>query len=244
MGDRDITTRKPSKTDRPQETDLYQPIKALLEGQGYEVKSEIGAADVVAVREGEDPVIVELKTAFSLSLIHQGIERQSLTDWVYIAVPRKPGKAFAKSVMANKSLCRRLGLGLITVRLADGFSEIHLDPGPYRPRKSKPRTARLLQEFAKRVGDPNQGGATRKGLITAYRQDALRCVKLLAESGPTKAAEVAKRTQVPTARRIMADNHYGWFERLKPGIYDLSPKGQKAVDQYSEELAKLNGLGA
>ena len=224
---------------KPQETDLYPPIKALLEGQGYEVKSEIGAADVVAVREGEDPVIVELKTAFSLSLIHQGIERQSLTDWVYIAVPRKPGKTFAKSVKANKSLCRRLGLGLITVRLKDGFSEIHLDPGPYKPRKSKPRTQRLLQEFAKRVGDPNQGGATRKGLITAYRQDALRCLKLLAESGPTKAAEVAKLTQVNTARRIMADNHYGWFERVKLGIYDLSPKGQKAISEYASVLDKL-----
>jgi hypothetical protein len=39
---------------KPRETELYPPVKALLEGQGYEVKSEIGAADVVAVRDGED----------------------------------------------------------------------------------------------------------------------------------------------------------------------------------------------
>ena len=36
------------------ETDLYEPIKQLLESQGYEVKGEVGPADVVAVR-GEEP---------------------------------------------------------------------------------------------------------------------------------------------------------------------------------------------
>ena len=28
------------------ETDLYEPVKQLLEGQGYEVKGEVGSADV------------------------------------------------------------------------------------------------------------------------------------------------------------------------------------------------------
>lgn len=36
----------------PRETDLYLPVKAFLEGQGYVVKAEVGAADVVAVRGG------------------------------------------------------------------------------------------------------------------------------------------------------------------------------------------------
>ena len=70
------------------ETDLYAPVKALLEGQGYCVKSEIGAADIVVIRSEEDPVIVELKTGFLLALIHQGIARQAMTDAVYLAVPR------------------------------------------------------------------------------------------------------------------------------------------------------------
>ena len=30
------------------ETELYAPVKTFLEGQGYVVKSEVGAADVVA----------------------------------------------------------------------------------------------------------------------------------------------------------------------------------------------------
>jgi hypothetical protein len=72
------------------ETDLYPPIKQFLEQQGYAVKAEVGPADVVAVRGDEPPVIVELKTGFALSLFHQAIERQTVTDAVYIAVRAEP----------------------------------------------------------------------------------------------------------------------------------------------------------
>ena len=69
------------------ETALYAPIKAFLEGQGYEVKSEIANCDVVALRDGEPPVIVELKSAFSLPLLLQGVRRQAISDCVYLAFP-------------------------------------------------------------------------------------------------------------------------------------------------------------
>lgn len=220
------------------ETDLYAPIKHLLEGQGYTVKSEIGSADVVACRADEDPVVVELKTGFSLSLFHQGIARQAVTDTVYLAVPRGTGQLFQKALKNNLNLCRRLGLGLITVRLKDGFVEVHVDPAPYRPRQSKPKRVRLLREFEKRVGDPNTGG-TRRIVMTAYRQDALRCLQFLHSNGPTKAAHVAKACDVANARRLMADDHYGWFERVATGIYGLSPKGIEAVRQYKKELKQL-----
>ncbi len=223
-------------TDPTRETDLYEPIKRFLEGQGYEVKGEIGKVDVVACRGDEAPVLVELKTTFSLSLFHQAVERLSVSDVVYLAVPHKPGKVFARSVKRNATLCRRLGIGLITVRLKDGLVQVHVDPGPYRPRISVPKKARLLKEFAKRVGDPNSGGATRQGLITAYRQDALRCLVHLAKNGPTKAALVASETQVETARRIMADDHYGWFERVKTGIYGVTPKGRDALKAYQSQV--------
>jgi len=202
----------------------------------------VGAADVVAVRGAEDPVIVELKTGFSLSLFHQAVERQAITDAVYVAVPRGSGKAFQRAVRANRALCRRLGLGLMTVRLKDGLVEIHVDPAPYSPRKSKARKERLLKEFAKRVGDPNEGGATRTGLMTAYRQDALRCVKILSDHGPTKAALVARASQVEQARRLMADNHYGWFDRVATGIYALSPKGESAAADYAGEIGTIAEL--
>lgn len=221
------------------ETALYAPVKKFLEGQGYEVKAEIGAADVVAMRGDEAPVIVELKTGFTLSLMHQAIERQKITDLVYVAVPAGKGRTGQKALLKNQNLCRRLGLGFISVRLRDGLLAVHCDPGPYRPRQSAPRKQLLLAEFVKREGDPNTGGATRVKLMTAYRQDALRCLKFLSDTGATKAAMVSKACDVEFARRIMADNHYGWFERVATGIYDLTPAGKKALKTYKKDTKLL-----
>ena len=218
-----------ARTAKPKETELYPPVKALLEGQGFVVKSEIGAADVFAVRGDEPPVIVELKAGFSLSLFHQAIERLAITDLVYVAVPRGEGRPFLSALRSNLKLCRRLGLGLITVRLSDGLVEIHLDPGPYAPRKSKVRAGRMLREFTRGAGDPNLGGSTRTTIVTAYRQDAVRVALHLRAAGPCKAAAVAAGTAVGRARAIMADDHYGWFERVARGIYRLTPKGESAV---------------
>lgn len=214
------------------ESDLYAPIKALLETQGYEVKGEVGAADMVAVRGDEPPLIIELKLRFSLSLFHQAIARLALSDHVYVAVPKPSGKTTRRTLRDNTALCRRLGLGLITVR-ADGRAEVICDPGPYAPRKSKVKTARLLREFQRLRGDPNQGGATRHGIVTAYRQDALVIARHLAENGPTKGAVVARETGVATATRLMADNHYGWFERVETGIYRLTEQGQAGLIHWA-----------
>ncbi len=220
------------------ETDLYPPIKGFLEDQGYVVKSEVGAADVVAVRGGEPPVIVELKLGFSLALVHQCVARLRVSDDVYMAVARGKGRRFAKSVKEMTTLARRLGLGLITVRLSDGLVEVHCDPGPYAPRKSKAREGALLREFARRVGDPNDGGQTRVGLITAYRQDALKVALYLYEVGACKGADVARETGVDRATRMMRDDHYGWFEKVEKGVYGLTPKGAEAVMQSERVLGR------
>lgn len=219
------------------ETDLYPPIKTFLEDQGYVVKSEVGAADVVAVRGAEPPVIVELKLGFSLALVHQCVARLTVSDDVYMAAARGKGRRFQKALKDMKTLCRRLGLGLITVRLDDGFVEVHVDPGPYTPRKSKQRKGRLLREFARRIGDPNDGGQTRAGLVTAYRQDALKIALYLFEVGATKGADVARETGVSNATRMMRDDHYSWFERVETGIYGLTPKGAEAARQAQTALS-------
>lgn len=213
----------------PRETDLYPPIKAFLEDQGYVVKAEVGAADVVAVRGAEPPVVVELKLGFSLALFHQCLARLKAVDEVYLAVARQPGKRFGRALKDNIALARRLGLGLITVRLKDGLVEVHCDPGPYAPRKSAKRERQLLREFARRQGDPNDGGQTRAGLVTAYRQDALKLAVYLFEVGASKGADVARETGVDAATRMMRDNHYGWFEKVETGVYGLTPAGAEAV---------------
>lgn len=221
------------------ETELYPPVKAFLIGQGYDVKAEVGAADLVACRGDADPVIVELKTGFSLSLFHQAIARQSMTDAVYVAVARGTGRRFQQALKNNLMLARRLGLGVITVRLSDGFVEVHLDPAPYAPRKSKLRKDRLLREFSRRVGDPNVGGSTRVSLMTAYRQDAIRCAEHLEANGPSRGADVAKATGVGRATRMMTDDHYGWFERVARGVYALSPKGRESLQCRAQDTDRI-----
>jgi hypothetical protein len=147
------------------------------------------------------------------------------------------GKRAFKSLKDNKSLCLRLGRGLITVRLGKpDLVEVHLDPKPFTPRKSKLRQGRLLREFARRVGDPNTGGATREGLVTAYRQDALLCATFLKFAGQAKGSDVAKSTGVKVATKIMAADHYGWFERVEKGIYALTPKGVSEIETYAEPV--------
>ncbi|WP_299555841.1 DUF2161 domain-containing phosphodiesterase [uncultured Tateyamaria sp.] len=218
------------------ETDLYPPVKTFLEGQGYVVKSEVGAADVVAVRGGEPPVIVELKLGFSLALVHQCVARLGVSDDVYMAVERGKGKRFLKATKEMTRLCRRLGIGLLTVRLSDGLVQVHCDPGPYAPRKSTRRQGQLLKEFAARQGDPNDGGQTRVGLITAYRQDALKLALFLYEVGASKGSDVARETGVARATTMMRDDHYGWFEKVEKGVYGLTPKGADAVGQSGKML--------
>ena len=223
------------------EQTLYPPVKAFLEAQGYEVKGEVNDCDIVAIRGGEPPVIVELKTGFSLGLVFQGIERQGLSDNVYLAVPPFSGRTTRRNDALK--LCRRLGLGLLTVRVDPApFVEALLDPGPYRPRRRKREIGRLLREFQRRVGDPNQGGSTRRKIMTVYRQDALRCASHLRFNGPTKASVVAKAAGVARARAITYADNYGWFERppdSPPGVYGLTPNGSEALERYADVLAAL-----
>lgn len=212
------------------EADLYPPVKAYLQRQGYDVKGEVGAADVVG-RRGDDLLVVELKLGFSLALFHQGVDRLGLTEHVYLAVPAG-GKA--KALKANVKLARRAGLGVMTVRLRDSYVEVLADPGPYAARQSKKKRTRLLRAFARLEGDPNAGGATRHGIVTGYRQDALKCARFLAVHGPSKGAQVKDWAEVPQATQIMAADHYGWFMRVSRGIYDLTDAGRQGLKDYGD----------
>lgn len=220
------------------EEDLYPPIKAYLQAQGYEVKGEVGACDVVARRGDEEPVVVELKLSFSLALVMQGVARQTMFEQVYLAVPVSGAKGWKLRYRDIIRLCRRLGLGLLAVKGEE--VEAHIDPGSYAPRKNAKRRGRLLKEFEKRVGDPNAGGAVRVKQVTAYRQDALRCARYLLINGPTKAAHVAKATCATRAATLMRADHYGWFERVERGVYGLTPEGAMGLDAFAEALKAMD----
>lgn len=164
------------------EAELYAPLKAFFELNGYEVKGEVRNCDLVGMKEGADePLIVELKKTFNLALLLQGIERLKLTPYVYLAVEKSRAKKGAVNQRWSDltGLCGRLGLGLITVtfyKTKAPFIEVLCEPemAVQNGRTAIRRKERLLYEFRERSGDYNTGGVTRAKLVTAYREKTLR----------------------------------------------------------------------
>ena len=223
-----------------QETALYPPVKAWLEGLGFEVKAEVEGCDIVARKGDEAPVIVELKTRFNLDLLLQGVDRLRLSERVYIAFPKTAtgkGTHWRKRRRAIIGLCRRLGLGLLIV---GNRVELVLDPEPYKPRGNARRHRSLMLEFDRREGDPNVGGSTRKAIVTAYRQDSLRCLACLRETPGIAPKLVKEATGVERAAGILQNNVYGWFERKARAQYVLSPKGEAALGEFADVIRKLS----
>jgi hypothetical protein len=222
---------------RQDETSLYEPVKRFLEAQGFEVKGEVLGCDLVAVR-GEELVVVELKLRMNLTLVLQGVERLRLTDLVYLAI-EAPKRAEMGRWSETMRLCRRLGLGLLTVSLrAHGGPrvEVVVEPEPYRPRQARVRREHLLGEFRARSGDHNVGGSSKHRLVTAYREEALRLAGALRDCGPSKVAALREATDCDKAGAILRDNYYGWFAREERGVYSLTSSGEEALTTYAHVL--------
>jgi hypothetical protein len=234
-----VTAKKKKQT---AERELYAPVKAFLEKQGYQVKAEVRGCDAVGLRGDEPPAIVELKRKFNLDLVLQGVDRLGLSDRVYLAVDGATARGSWRNRpdgRAAKKLCRMLGLGLLLVHLGRKPGQgvdVVLDPVPYTPRKNKRRAAMLLGEHQRRIGDHNTGGVTRVGIVTAYRQEALRCAQVLRRDGKASPAALRRDANAPKAAGIMQDDVYGWFQRVKRGVYALTQKGEKALVAYKHAL--------
>jgi len=215
------------------ETELYAPVKTFLQAQGFNVAGEVHSCDLVAVR-GDEVVVVELKRAFCLELIFQTIQRQVLTQTVYAAIekPRKRGRKRWRNML---KLCRMLGVGLLTVELSKTAAQVHvaLEPTLYKARIVKKKQTRLLTEFRGRSADFNIGGSTRRKIMTAYREQALRLASHLQKNGPSKPAALAQFCACARAGNILLQNWYGWFERVTRGVYALTAEGQKALLTYA-----------
>ena len=228
--------QKPNHAISPpmRETDLYPLIKSFLEKQGYEVKAEVKSCDVVARKKGAPLLVVELKLGFTLQLIYQAVDRLALTDHVYVAIA-KPKRGLPREAV---KLCRRLGLGLIVIGTLGGI-QVLTEPVAYVPRQSSSRKQKLVKEFDARKGDPNLGGSGGTKLMTAYKQDALRCLTHLSANGVTKLSVLRQATKVERAANIMRDNYYGWFQSTSRGIYELTPEGETAAKTFVEHISAL-----
>ena len=228
------------------ESDLYPPLKRAFQAQGYTVFSEVKSCDLVA-RRGEELLIVEMKCAFNLELVFQGLERQRATEAVYLAF-EAPERHDRKRRRGMLRLCRRLGLGLIVVRMtkkkkgaaASGIPEVLLDPASYKPRLDYKRRKLILHEIQNRSGDYNTGGSTRRKIVTAYREEALRIARQLKLNGPSRVCKLAREAGSRKAGSILLNNYYGWFERSGRGVYQLTAQGDSALSTYRNVLLQQN----
>ena len=221
------------------ETNLYLPVKRFLEGLGLQVKGEIGNCDLVAVSSDAPPIVVigELKLAFNLDLVLQGVDRAGACDEVWLAVRSAAQGRGRERDPRVRNLCRRLGFGLLVVD-ARGDVEIVVSSTAAMPRRNQRRRSRLVDEHRKRQGDPTAGGGSRQPIMTAYRQQALVCASALA-SGSQRVRDL--RQSVPDAPKILQGNVYGWFAREERGIYGLTAAGRRALERWPVARSSLVG---
>jgi hypothetical protein len=212
------------------ETALYPPIKRFLEAAGYSVKGEIAGCDVVALSDGEPPVVVicELKLSFNLELILQAVDRAAAGDEVWVAARVSAKGKGREADRRYRDLCRRLGFGMLAVA-DNGTVSVIVSPVAPMPRRNARKRSRLVNEHQRRRGDPAAGGSTRAPIMTAYRQQALACAAAL-QAGPLRPRDL--KGAVPTAPSILQGNVYGWFERIDRGIYALTAAGAEALVRW------------
>jgi hypothetical protein len=215
------------------ETALYSPVKRFLEGLGFEVKGEIGGCDLLALSSDAPPIVVvcELKLQFNLELILQGVDRAAAADEIWLAARMSPRGKGREGDKRFRNLCRRLGFGLLGI-FDDERVEVLLSPEAPAPRRDPKRRSRLVSEHRRRQGDPVVGGGSRAPIMTAYRQDALKCAVALVD-GPRRPRDLSQ--SVSRAPKILQDNVYGWFVRVDRGIYELTDTGRAALQRWPQQ---------
>ena len=218
------------------ETDLYEPIRAFLEEEGYQVQAEVKDCDIAAMKDGQ-LVIVELKKAFNLKLVYQGLERQSLTEQVFVAIPRPKKGQREKAWKDMLKLLKRLELGLLTVALDSPLHtvDVVLEPSDSIAWKNRKKREKVQAELEQRQVDGNVGGMTRRKIMTAFREKSIRLACMLEREGQISTASLRERG-LEDYIGIFVKNYDKWFKRVEKGVYALSEKGREALE--NEDYAK------
>ena len=220
------------------ETDLYPPLKTWLEKQGYTVRGEVGRCDIAAEKDDE-LIVVELKLRPSLALLAQAAERQEYADSVYVALPASGERRRPPASRDLRRLLRRLGVGLVLVTFLKTRTRVeilaHPGPGEGAPRRRPGKRQAILREIAGRDLDLTPGGlAGGRQTVSAYRQRCLRLAAWIDVLGEASAVRLRSLGAPDDAGKLMIRNVYGWFVRVRKGIYTLHPSGKKALDSVPE----------
>lgn len=212
------------------ESDLYEPVCEHFKSLGYNVQAEVNSCDLVAVNDYET-IIAELKTNFCLKLVYQAIERQSITSLVYVVIPR-PKKGVKTREWRNMlNLMKKLDIGIITVAMDSELKTVDVISVPRGSIKSgnSKKKAKLTKEFNNRNMNTNTGGVNKTKILTAYKEKCIFALCIAEKNVRVTPAELKKTLNDPYADRILRSNYYGWFIKIKKGVYGISEKGKEIL---------------
>jgi hypothetical protein len=224
-----------------QEVDLYRPIHAYFVKEGYKVYGEVKDCDVAASKD-EELIIIELKLNLSVDLLIQATKRQRLTDQVYIAIPKPKYNLRTKRWNDLCHVVRRLELGLMLVSFSGNRKKVEVvfHPAFFDRRKSVNRNKRkreaLIKEMNGRSADYNVGGSNKSKIMTAYKENCIQIATYLEKCGPLSPKTLVQMGTGEKTSSILSKNFYGWFERVKRGVYVVSEKGKAEIQKYPEVM--------
>ena len=69
-------------------------------------------------------------------------------------------------------------------------------------------------------------------VMTAYRQEAIACARMLQAAGQLAPRDLAAAS--PRAAAILQRNVYGWFVRIERGRYEITAAGVAALARYDD----------
>ena len=224
------------------ETELYEPIRMYFSHMGYTIDAEVQGIDVLCIKEDES-LAIELKNQLNLKLITQGALRQKMFDLVYVAIWTP--KNLRKHEFVDKLyLLKRLGLGLILVSPMSLKVEIYHDPIMHPieeyQRRHRKHKKRVIDELRKRRARINIGGTHQKKIMTAYKEEALIILDYIYENKEARLCEIVTETQIKKTGSILQKNFYGWFKRIKHGVYGITDSGIEAHGEHLETIHTIH----
>lgn len=207
------------------EKELYLPVKLYFEKLGFSVDGEVKNCDLLAIKN-DVVVVAELKKTFNISLVYQLIERKSITPYVYAVIIR-PKNFRSKRTKQMLKLVKILGVGLLVVSETSGVIEEIIKPNIVQNdiKINTKKRKKVSDEFDKRTYKENIGGVNRKKVLTAYRENSIAALCIADKYGIIETRKIKDNI-----KKTVQSNYYGWFYRIKTGVYGITEIGMKYLD--------------
>ena len=212
------------------ETDMYEPIKNLLQSQGFIVRGEVKSCDIAALK-GDTLWVVEMKLSANITLLYQAMERQTTANAVFIAIPQ-PKNSRDKNFLALQKLLSKLELGLITVALDSPLKYAEIILFPNEKKRLNKKNAAIKNEALNRTVD-TAGGLTKEKINTAYREKCIKAATMLEAFGTASPKILQAHGCEKDIANVLRANYFGWFENVERGTYAIT----SACRQYLDENA-------